>query len=80
MDNQLLLNTIEKLLLASNLKRLKDVQLLVLASTLAGASYSQIADQSTYTVEYVREVGSKLWQIIAELLGEPVNKKICDRY
>jgi WD40 repeat protein len=75
MSNQLLLKTIEKLLLSSNLVGLNDVQTLVLESTLVGVSYSQIADQSTYTVEYLREVGSKLWQTISDLLGEPVSKK-----
>jgi WD40 repeat protein len=75
MSNQLLLKTIEKLLLSNNLLELNTVQMLVLESTLAGAAYLQIADQSTYTVEYLREVGSKLWQNISELLGEPVSKK-----
>jgi WD40 repeat protein len=84
MSNQLLLKTIEKLLLSSNPIGLNDVQMLVLESTLAGASYSQIATQSTYTVEYLREVGAKLWQTISESLGEPVSKKnlrsVLDRY
>jgi WD40 repeat protein len=84
MDNQLLLKTIEKLLLSSNPVGLSDVQILVLESTLAGASYSQIAGRSTYTVEYLREVGSKLWQTLAELLGEPISKKnlrsVLERY
>jgi WD40 repeat protein len=84
MSNQLLLKKIEKLLLSGNLAGPTDIQMLVIESTLAGASYSQIADQSTYTIEYLREVGSKLWQTISELLGETVSKKnlrsVLERY
>jgi hypothetical protein len=55
MSNQLLLKTIEKLLLSNNPKGFNDVQMLVLESTLAGTAYPQIAAQSTYTVEYTCE-------------------------
>jgi hypothetical protein len=58
-----------------SLAGLNDVQMTVLASTLGGESYPAIADRSTYTVEYLREVESRLWQLIALALGEPVNKK-----
>jgi WD40 repeat protein len=47
----------------------------VLESTLAGDSYPTLADRSTYTVEYIREVGARLWQLLTQALGEPVNKK-----
>ncbi len=57
------------------LDRLNDVQIAVLSGTLAGESYPMLADRSTYTVEYLREVGAKLWQILTQALGEPVNKK-----
>jgi WD40 repeat protein len=84
MGNQLLLKTIDKLLFLNKTVGLSDVQILVLESTLAGASYSQIAGKSTYTIEYLREIGSKLWQTLAELLGEPVNKRnlrsVLERY
>jgi WD40 repeat protein len=75
MSNQLLLKTIKRLLLSNNSTGCNDIQILVLEGALAGTPYSQIAEQSTYTVEYLREVGSKLWQNISELLGEPVGKK-----
>jgi WD40 repeat protein len=84
MGGRLVLKKIEKLLLSSNRVGLNDIQILVLESTLAGASYSQIADRSTYTLEYLREVGSKLWQTLSELLGEPVSKRnlrsVLERY
>jgi hypothetical protein len=74
-QNQPLLKSIDTLLVSHSLAGLNDVQMTVLASTLGGESYPAIADRSTYTVEYLREVGSKLWQLIALALGEPVNKK-----
>jgi WD40 repeat protein len=54
---------------------LSDVQIAVLEGTLAGDSYPTLADRSTYTVEYIREVGARLWQLLTQALGEPVNKK-----
>ena len=75
MQNQSLLKSIDTLLLSHSLPVLNDVQLVVLAGTLAGESYPTLADRSTYTVEYLREVGARLWQLLAQALGEPVNKK-----
>jgi WD40 repeat protein len=74
-QNQSLLKTIDTLLLSLSLPILNDVQVVVLAGTLAGESYPTLADRSTYTVEYLREVGSRLWQLLAQALGEPVSKK-----
>jgi NB-ARC domain len=74
-QNQSLLKTIDTLLLSLSLPILNDVQVVVLAGTLAGESYPILADRSTYTVEYLREVGARLWQLLAQALGEPVNKK-----
>jgi WD40 repeat protein len=54
---------------------LSDVQIVVLEGTLAGESYPTLADRSTYTLEYIREVGARLWQLLTQALGEPVNKK-----
>jgi WD40 repeat protein len=75
LQNQSLLKTINTLLVTHGLVGLNDVQIAVLEGTLAGKSYPEIADRSTYTVEYIREVGAKLWQLLTQILGEPVNKK-----
>ncbi len=61
--------------MSHSLAGLNDVQMNVLESTLEGESYPAIADRSTYTLEYIREVGARLWQLLAQALGEPVNKK-----
>jgi WD40 repeat protein len=75
LQNQSLLKNIDTLLVTNGIAGLNDVQIAVLAGTLAGDSYPTLADRSTYTVEYLREVGAKLWQLLAQALGEPVNKK-----
>jgi WD40 repeat protein len=74
-QSQSLLKSVDTLLLSHGLVKLNDVQISVLESTLAGESYPTLADRSTYTVEYLREVGAKLWQLLAQALGEPVSKK-----
>jgi hypothetical protein len=78
-QNQSLLKSIDTLLVSHGLPVLNDVQMAVLAGTLTGESYPTLADRSTYTVEYLREVGARLWQLLAQALGEPVSKKIFDR-
>jgi hypothetical protein len=84
MNGESLLKTVEKLLLAKRVEGLNDIQMVVLQSSLTGDSYSQIASQSTYSVEYLRDVGAKLWQILSGLIGESVSKKnlrsVLDRY
>jgi NB-ARC domain len=75
LQNQSLLKSVDTLLVTNGFAGLNDVQIAVLAGTLAGESYPTLADQSTYTVEYIREVGAKLWQLLTQALGEPVNKK-----
>jgi WD40 repeat protein len=74
-QSQSLSKSIDTLLLSHGLARLNDVQIAVLEGTLAGDSYPTLADRSTYTVEYLREIGARLWQLLAQALGEPVSKK-----
>jgi hypothetical protein len=84
MNSESLLKTVEKLLLAKNVGGLNDIQMIVLQSSLTGYSYSQIANRSTYSVEYLRDVGAHLWQTLSGLIGESVGKKnlrsVLERY
>jgi WD40 repeat protein len=75
LQNQSLLKNIDTLLVTNGLVSLNDVQIAILECTLAGESYPNLANRSTYTVEYLREVGAKLWQLLTQTLGEPVSKK-----
>jgi hypothetical protein len=53
---------------------LTTVQELVLRQCLAGVSYEQMAEASGYDPDYLRTVGSRLWQTLSDSLGERVTK------
>jgi WD40 repeat protein len=72
---ELQLKSVEKLLSHYGCEGLSDVQVAILVGTWAGESYGAMADRSTYAIEYLREVGSGLWKLLTEVLGEPVTKK-----
>jgi WD40 repeat protein len=72
---ELQLKSVEKLLNHHGCEGLSDVQVAILVGTWAGESYGDMADRTTYAIEYLREVGSGLWKLLTEVLGEPVTKK-----
>ena len=55
-------------------ERLNSVQELILIQCWSGKTYQQIADDSGYDADYVRVVGSKLWQLLSEVFGEKITK------
>lgn len=57
------------------LKQLSPVEQLVLSQSWLGHAYAEIAQSTGYTDEYVREVGSQLWQELSEALGQRVTKR-----
>ncbi|MEG4282447.1 NB-ARC domain-containing protein [Microcoleus sp. A006_D1] len=46
----------------------------MLRGTMQGEKYTKIAEEIHCNESYVRDVGSKLWQILSEELGEEVSK------
>jgi hypothetical protein len=54
---------------------LNDVQSVVLLETWTGSSYREIAKQSGYEYDYIKQVGSQLWRSLSQTLGEPVSKR-----
>jgi hypothetical protein len=56
---------------------LSDVQELVFNGVWLGKTYEQIAASSSYETEYMRHVGSQLWRLLSEKLGEKVTKSNC---
>ncbi len=54
---------------------LNDTQELVFRHAWEDWTYEQIADQFGYTTDYVKNVGSQLWESLSHLLGVRVNKK-----
>ncbi|HEY9650871.1 MAG TPA: NB-ARC domain-containing protein [Coleofasciculaceae cyanobacterium] len=71
--------TIEEILLtleiALNPIDLNQVQELVIHQVWEGKTYSQIAETAGYSADYIKSVGSQLWQWFSNLLGEPVTKR-----
>jgi WD40 repeat protein len=53
---------------------LTDTQMLVFQECWAGQTYTEIAANSGYDPSYVKDVGSKLWQLLSEALDERVTK------
>jgi AAA-like domain len=71
MDVEEAIQVIERILAP---ERLNSLQELVLRYCWQDKSYQVIADESGYAFDYVRVVGSQLWQRISSVLGEKVTK------
>lgn len=56
-------------------KPLDSIQEFVLCQSWQGKTYSEIAKASGYASDYIKEVGSELWQELSEALGEKITKK-----
>ena len=54
--------------------RLNKVQELVFRQAWEGLSYQEIAENSSYDPGYIRDAGSKLWQLLSEAFREKVTK------
>lgn len=67
-----ILNTVEKVLPPS---RFGAIERFILRQSWLGKTYSQMAQDSGYGSEYIKEVGSRLWQDLSDALGERVTKK-----
>lgn len=53
---------------------LSDLQELILRRSLEGWTYQAIADETGYDLNYVKTVGSKLWKLLSDAIGETVTK------
>ncbi len=55
-------------------ERLNKVQEIVFRQAWEGRSYQEIAESSSYDPGYIRDAGSKLWQLLSRAFGEKVSK------
>ncbi|MBP0011425.1 MAG: NACHT domain-containing protein [Roseofilum sp. SID2] len=69
-----MLKLADELVLVKTNQHLDDLQEAVLRGTVQGKTYQEIADKFRCSEGHVRDVGSKLWQILSEMLGEDVHK------
>lgn len=70
-----LLTFADELIFAQTGKHLDDLQKSILEGSLQGKRYSDIAEEYFCSNGHVKDVASRLWQIISEELGEEVKKK-----
>ncbi|MEG5137584.1 MULTISPECIES: NB-ARC domain-containing protein [unclassified Microcoleus] len=76
MKGQEAIALIDILLQSANKKqKLNDVQSLVFLETWEGHSYQEIADRLLYEHDYIKQVGSHLWQNLSQIIGEKVSKQ-----
>lgn len=76
MTEQDALTLVDTLLYSANHRqKLTDVQSIVFRETWAGRSYREIAQQLGYEYDYIKQVGSRLWKLLSQILGEPVSKR-----
>jgi DNA-directed RNA polymerase specialized sigma24 family protein len=54
--------------------RLSDLQVIVFSQSWEGKSYSEIARSIGYGTDHIKHVGSNLWLLLSETLGEKVTK------
>ncbi|NEQ95271.1 MAG: AAA family ATPase [Cyanothece sp. SIO2G6] len=66
----------EPLIILENcgLDRLSTVQVAVIQGTWVGLTYDRMAQQTGYDPDYLKYVGSKLWQELSKQLGQSVSK------
>jgi hypothetical protein len=64
----------DEMVFAKTGQHLDNLQEAILCGTLQGETYTQIAKEKHCDESYVRDVGSKLWQILSEELGQKVKK------
>jgi len=69
---QELLEAIETILQG---KSLGYIQRFVLYQSWLGKTYSEMAEGSGYGSDYIKEIGSQLWQDLSKALGQKVTKK-----
>jgi hypothetical protein len=68
------LNLVDQIVFAKTGHHLDDLQEAVLRGTLQRETYKQIAKEFDCSESRIREIGSELWQILSEELGEDVSK------
>jgi NB-ARC domain len=69
-----MLNLADKIVFAKTGQHLDDLQAGVLRGTLQRETYKEIAKDFDCSESRIREIGSELWQILSEELGEDVSK------
>jgi hypothetical protein len=74
MDGQQAVRLIDQLLAQHQQRKLNDLESIVMLHIWEGNTYQKIADQLSYELDYIKQVASRLWKALSEMLGESINK------
>ncbi|WP_019508951.1 NB-ARC domain-containing protein [Pleurocapsa sp. PCC 7319] len=75
LESEEIFDTANAAIFAMANRYLSDVETAIVTGAIADYTYEQIAEQSGYSVSYVkRDVGPKLWRSLSKALGEKVSK------
>jgi DNA-binding MarR family transcriptional regulator len=69
-----MLNLADRIVFGKTGQHLEDLQAAVLRGTVQRETYKQIAKEFGCSESRIREIGSELWQILSDELGEDVHK------
>ncbi|VEP15947.1 NB-ARC domain protein [Hyella patelloides LEGE 07179] len=58
-------------------QHLNKIQEIILIQSLEGKTYSQIASEYNYDMEYIKTSGSELWKLLTKAFGEQIRKNNC---
>src|SRR6056297_2187889 len=75
MDIELVINIVDKLYYEKNNQRLNSIQINLLRGVWLNQSYEQIAKNCYCSVPNVKMIGSELWKLLSQILGEKVTKR-----
>ncbi|TAD85775.1 MAG: ATPase, partial [Oscillatoriales cyanobacterium] len=64
----------DEMVFAKTGQHLDNLQEAILRGTIQGEKYSKIAEDIHCNENYVRQIGSQLWQLLSEEFGEKVSK------
>jgi WD40 repeat protein len=77
MDSETLIQNADRAVYAATGVHLQDLQIIVLRGTLHQQDYKTIARETGKNLEYIRKIGSRLWQQLSHAIGEPITKINC---
>jgi tetratricopeptide (TPR) repeat protein len=77
MDGETALAWVDNLILTKTGEGLNSLQKQILQQVWQGRKYPEIAAYCGYTEGHVKDVGSHLWRVLSQTLGEKINKINC---
>jgi hypothetical protein len=77
MDAEAAVALVDALVVAKTGEHLNDLKALILRQVWLGQKYADIAQAYGYTEGHIKDMGSALWKLLSDVLGEKVTKNNC---